>query len=327
VGAWLTTRKALLLDLDNTLYDWVAYFAPALRGMCRALSEATGLSTGLLFEEFKTVFAKHGTVEYSFALQELPSLTRLHPGASDVALFERYRGVVEVFQHRRRAYLQPYPGVLEGISLLHRGGYAVIGVTDGRRFQAENRLRQLGLDTVMDGLCCVSDHAVPDAETVAAIRQKEEGRYRSAVKRVHVLPSGLRKPSPEVLDYVLRAEGIPYEAGMYVGDSLAKDILMAQRAGIYDCWARYGARVSPLDFATLVRVTDWPPKAVNEALNPSPQRLGILPSFVADSFDDVVRLALMAPDERPPRHVPARPRQLAFAEIGPTMVKGGARAA
>ena len=325
MGAWLEQRKVLLLDLDNTLYDWVAFFAPALRGMCRILSEATGLSSESLFHEFKMVFARHGTVEYSFALQELPSVVAMHPGESSARIVERYRGAIEVFQHRRRTYLRPYPGVRSGIELLHEGGYEVFGVTDSRRFQAENRLRQLRLDRLLDGLCCVADHEVPDAETVAAIRRKDEAHYRSALRHVITLPDGLRKPAPGVLDFVLSALGAEYGACVYVGDSLAKDISMAQRAGVYDCWAEYGVRVSSLDFATLVRVTDWPKAAVRSALNPSPQRLRIFPSFIATSFDAVVSLALTPPNERPKQRWPNKgPRQLSLLEVGPELSATGA---
>ncbi len=322
MGTWVVRRKVLLLDLDNTLYDWVAFFAQALRGMCRALSDATGIPRATLFEEFKSVFARHGTVEYSFALQELPSLVARHPADTGAEIVNRYRFVIDVFQHRRRAYLRPYPGVREGIQLLQEVGYEIFGVTDSRRFQAENRLRQLRLDRLFDGLCCVPDHAVPDSETVSAIRRKPDDHYRSDLRDVIALPPGLKKPSPGVLDFVLSALKADYSTCIYVGDSLAKDVLMAQRAGVYDCWAAYGARVSALDFATLVRVTDWPRRAVAEALNPSPERLKIFPSFIAESFEAVVMLALMEPAERPPRHVGQDPpRQLSLLEVGPELVK------
>ena len=121
--------------------------------------------------------------------------------------------------------------------ILRQAGYEIFGVTDSRRFQAENRLRQLRLDRLFDGLCCVPDHAVPDEKTVAAIRRQPAEHYRSALSNVVSLPSGLRKPSPGVLDFVVSALGVDYEACIYVGDSLAKDVLMAQRAGIFDCWA------------------------------------------------------------------------------------------
>lgn len=323
MGARLSRRRILLLDLDNTLYDWVRFFAPAMRGMCRRMSEMTGIPLPTLFDEFKAVFITHGTVEYTFALQELPSLVALHPGETGAQIADRYRPAIEVFQRRRRAYLRPYPGVRQGIETLRSVGYEIYGVTDSQRFQAENRLRQLRLDRVLDGLCCRADHAIPDVDTVAALRRMPANHYSSELRAVIVLPSGLRKPTPGVLDFVVSALNADYSSCLYVGDSLVKDVLMAQLGGIYDCWAAYGSRVSPLDFATVVRVSDWSKRAVREALNPSPDRLKIFPSVIADSFESVVELALLDPADRPPRHVGRlAPRQLSLLEIGPQLTSG-----
>lgn len=318
MGAWLTRRKALLLDIDNTLYDWVAFFGPAFRGMCQTLSEMTGIPTETLWSEFKAVFARHGTVEYSFALQELPSIINLHPQATAAELVATYRPAIEVFQHRRRLYLHLYPGVREGMTLLHEAGYEIFAVTDSRRFQAEYRVRQIGLDRLLDGLCCVPDHPVPDEGTIAAIRRHQSDQYTSCIKNVIQLPAGLRKPSPSVLDFVVAALGVDFRSCLYAGDSLTKDVVMSQQAGIYDCWAEYGTKVSPLDFGTLVRITDWPTRAVKDALTPSPKRLRIQPSFSAQSFDAIVTLALMRPEERPLQQRPVKiPRQPSLLD-GPT---------
>lgn len=319
MGAWIESRKVLLLDLDNTLYDWVAFFAPAFRGMCQTLSEMSGLPTSVLYSEFRQIFARHGTVEYTFALQELPSLVAMHPHCSQAELVNTYRAAIDVFQHRRRTYLKPYPHVQQGIQILHRVGYEVYGVTDGRRFQAESRLRQLRLDHYLDGLWCVADHAVPEAKTMASIRRKTEDSYRSDLRSVFILPPGLRKPSTGVLDFVVSSLGIQYESCIFVGDSLAKDVAMAQAAGVYDCWAEYGSRVSALDFGTVVRVTNWPRRAVEDALRPSPDRLRVHPSYSASSFDQVVALALMEPTERPEQAQARRARQLSLLEVGPTI--------
>ena len=324
MGNWITHRKALLLDLDNTLYDWVSYFGPALRGMCRALSEMSGLSSNVLFDELKTVFKRHGTVEYSFAIQELPSLRAKHPEDTQADLVDRYRPVIEVFQQRRRSYLRTYPGVRNGIELLHEAGYHVFGVTDSLQFQVENRLRQLRLDRLLDGLCCVPNHQVPGPETIASIRRKSADNYGSDLRSVITLPEGLRKPAPGVLDFVVSSLKVNYDSCIYVGDSLAKDVAMAQLAGVYDCWAEYGTRVSPLDLATLVRVTDWPPRAVKAALQPSPEKLRIYPSYAAWSFDKVVSLALMEPDERPKRRtMKEAPRQVSLLEVVPAFSSTG----
>ncbi len=58
-------KTLLITDLDNTLYNWVDYFAPSFRGMAKALSREMGVSLDGLFEDFKEVFSRRGSLEYS----------------------------------------------------------------------------------------------------------------------------------------------------------------------------------------------------------------------------------------------------------------------
>src|SRR5205085_4474173 len=71
--------SVLLTDLDNTLYDWTSYFVPSFRAMVVCLNRETGESIDNLMADFASVFRRHGSVEYSFAIEELQTLARLHP--------------------------------------------------------------------------------------------------------------------------------------------------------------------------------------------------------------------------------------------------------
>ena len=51
-----------------------------------------------------------------------------------------------------------------------------------------------------------------------------------------------------------------------------------------------------------MRVTNWTARAVRDAIEPSPTRMRIFPSYTASSFDDLVGLALLKPEERPHQH-------------------------
>ena len=301
MGSSIMRPKALLLDVDNTLYDWIGFFGPALRGMCSRLSELSGISVARLYSDFKSVFCEHGTVEYSFALQELRSLRELHPTIRGADLVDRYLDAIRVFQFRRRIHLRTYPGVRDGLSQLRRAGLRIYAVTDANRFQIIMRLRQLRLDKLMDGVCSVQDHQMVDEQELARIRRDPNREYGVAIGQDLILPDGLRKPNPDVLRWLLEELDVGPAEVVYVGDSLAKDIRMAQESDVYDCWAAYGIRFSSVDMHTLVRVTDWPLEAVQAALSATPQSLGIFPSFIARSFKDVVEVATTSPMHRPSR--------------------------
>jgi FMN phosphatase YigB (HAD superfamily) len=290
MGTRVTTARFCLLDVDNTLYDWLAFFGPAMRQLCSRLSELSGCTVPELYDEFRAVFSERGTVEYTFALQELPALQRKHPDLDGHAIYLRYLSAVDEFQRARRKYLRLYPGVEQGIQTLREAGVVLVAVSDAHRYQLVARLKQLRIQQYFAAVCCVPDHPIPEGTDIRVIRRFEESRYSAQVEAL-LLPSGVRKPSPRVLESVISALNIEPDDAVYVGDSLAKDIAMAKAAGIYDCWAAYGAKFSYVDMETLLRVTHWSTASV-AALRKSPQDLGILPSAAAKSFAEVVAVVL-----------------------------------
>ncbi len=317
MGTRMIQTRALLFDMDNTLYDWLSYFGPSFRGMCAELSKLTGSSYNRLYDEFKVVFTRHRTVEYSWAIQELPSVQGSHPALAGSELVRLHFDAVQVFQQRRRTFLRLYPEVREGLEILRNLGVQLYAVTDARRFHAVQRLRQLKLIDLLDGICCIADHADPGSEELSSIRRFDGDVYSAKVRYEFILPVGLRKPSPEVLNSLLSEIGVATEDAIYVGDSLVKDIQMAQQAGVYDCWAQYGTSFSPIDMHTLIRVTDWPAALVSEILSATPESLGIRPSVTATSFRDVVEVVTMPASRRPTRERPfIQGQQLPLFEIG-----------
>jgi phosphoglycolate phosphatase len=133
-------QSVLLADIDNTLYDWPSFFAPSLRAMIHVLSRELRVKENQLYEEFKTVFKRHGSLEYAFVVQELDCVRSLE--------LERVRKLVGVargaFNRVRRKHLAPYPGVRETLEWLHRQDVLVVGITNSPLYRAQHRLFDLG---------------------------------------------------------------------------------------------------------------------------------------------------------------------------------------
>jgi phosphoglycolate phosphatase len=115
--------------------------------------------------------------------------------------------------------------------------------------------------------------------------------------KVRELSKHQLKPDPTVLAEICNTEVVaPYEAA-YVGDSIARDILMAQKAGVFSIWAKYGAILHTDNYEKLVRITHWTQEDVEKERWLRKEAKNIQPDFVAeDSFVEI--LPAIFPNER-----------------------------
>jgi phosphoglycolate phosphatase len=274
----------LITDMDNTLFDWLGMWEAAFGAMLERLTADSGVPRETLEREFFALHQRHGTTEYAFAIQELPSLRARHPPAE---LPARYGAAIEAYRTMRRRTLALYPGVLDTLQTIRATGALVIAYTESRAYYADYRVRTLGLDGALDYLYSLPDHALPAGTTPSQIRRypPEHFRLRSTVHR-HTR-EGAWKPDASVLLEILRDVGADPRRAVYVGDSLVKDVAMAQAASVVDVFARYGDVRSRPGYALLRRVTHWSPAmlARSEAL----READVHPTHVlADGFAELL---------------------------------------
>jgi phosphoglycolate phosphatase len=244
--------------MDNTLFDWLGMWQAAFGAMLEHLMADSGVPRATLEAEFFAIHQRHGTTEYAFAIQELPSLRARHaPDAEDLP--GRYAAAIDAYRVMRRRTLALYPGVRETLRAVRAAGALVIAYTESRAYYADYRVRTLELDGALDYLYSLPDHALPEGVTASQIRRypPEHYRLRSTVAR-HTR-EGTWKPDASVLRDILSDVGAEPAAAVYVGDSLIKDVTMAQAAGVLDVFARYGDVRSRPGYDLLRRVTHWSP--------------------------------------------------------------------
>ncbi len=242
--------------MDNTLFDWLAMWQAAFGAMLDRLVADSGVPRETLEREIYALHQAHGTTEYAFAIQSLPSLQARHPGED---LTARYAGAIEAYREARRATLRLYPGVLDTLRVLRAAGTQVIAYTESLAYYAAYRVRALGLDGVLDALYSPPDHALPDGVSPDTIRRYPPEYYRLQGTTHRHTRAGAWKPDAAVLRGILDAIGAAPDEAVYVGDSLVKDVAMAQAAGVADVFARYGDVRGRPGYDLLRRVTHWPP--------------------------------------------------------------------
>ena len=284
--------RLVVTDMDNTLYSWVDFIVPAVEAMVDAVVQATSVPRIRVVQSLKAVYTKHESNEYPFALQESSLFQDFNEfGSFDKLVIEPAR---MAFAEARRKYLRPYKGVVETLVKLKELKIPVVALTDAPRNPAEQRVKRMGLDTHLTSLYTMPGFqfpAGPDGEALVApdILQKEvKGEYRAACPVIE-LPRDQEKPSPKGLEKVMLTYGVEPKETLVIGDSLRKDVGLAQALGCHDCWAEYGTYISleyreRLDIISSNAITRRHASSVFEATQVQP----VKPSRTLSNFAQVL---------------------------------------
>jgi FMN phosphatase YigB (HAD superfamily) len=234
--------RAVVTDLDNTLYSWVDYIVPSLEAMVASLVSTTGLPRIRIVQSLKAVYTKYGSNEYPFAIQESDLFA---PYKQD---FDSFNELViwpaaRAFKAARERYLRPYPGVPEALDAIRARGLALVALSDAPRNAAELRMKWLKLDGHFDALYTLPGYPLPEHVDSRIRRREAEGHYRSKTPVVE-LPREAEKPSTAGLGRILQDFDLAGEEVLYVGDNLRKDMTVAEACGALAVWAEYGTYVS-----------------------------------------------------------------------------------
>lgn len=230
------TVSALITDLDNTLFDWLASWHHAFSRLLDDLVRVSGIPAEALLPEIKALHQEHGTSEYAFLVHQLPCL-RLRARGAEPDLAGEYRSVIEAYGRARQERLALFPGVMDTLLTLKRCGVLLVVYTESLARYSVDRLRFLGLDGVVDMLYAPPDHGSPAGRTAPCEPVANGGLERTSHR---VTPRGKTKPNPALLLSILDELGVDKDRAVYVGDSLSRDIGMAQAAGVTDVHASYG---------------------------------------------------------------------------------------
>ncbi|RXG86546.1 HAD family hydrolase [Bradyrhizobium zhanjiangense] len=247
-----TIVDTLIVDLDNTLFDWLSWWHAPFSITYDEISTILGGERAEA--EIRRIHRRQGTSDYEYLLEEL--LGAEAPQISDI----RRRVEQRTSSIKRR--VTPYRGVTQALAAVKSIGARIVVCTESMEQHAVNRLCELGLLNFIDELFCREGHSVP------AYRDSN-ANYREflpAQVRMHHLRPGLSKPDPRILYDLVSVVGSDKQRTAYVGDSLTRDVLMARNAGILALHARYGETRDRIEFELLARVSHWTSEDVSREL-------------------------------------------------------------
>lgn len=281
--------KLIITDLDNTLYNWVDYYIPSFLAMVDEISKISKIDQEVLKRSFKILHEQFKTTEYTFAIQQLPEIRAIDPEFTTAQILEKYSPALKAFRLKRKESLRLYPGVYDTLVEFKQQKKMLAAVTDSLRFHAEARLKQLSVDGLFDAFVSPPDHGFPSGTAPGDVRfYEDETKYRVSIPVRIQLGSDVRKPDASVLMPLLeRLSVCPHEA-IYIGDSLTRDILMAQRCVVYDVLAEYGSVYMQQNYEELLKITYWTQREIDE--DARLRTCVSQPSFKVSSFSQIERV-------------------------------------
>lgn len=295
----LPSPTLLVSDIDNTLFDWVKYYVHAFSALLRQVEKSIGVPYAQLAEEAKQVFIDHGSIEYPFVVQELPSVIAFCAEDIDHMLAKIVAPARDAFNAEAARHLKPYddvPATLATLRERHQG-VPVVALTDAPRYVAMWKLNKLGLLPHFDAVYGLADPRLPtsegrvkvDPEILLKHLKKDNWGYSG---KIRILPDDYEKPGTKglktvLMDYELDEPPAERHRVVWIGDNERKDVGLGKRLGVRTIWASYGRPAPDL----LTRLIEFsPPQNVHKnASLPSNSPDNPKPDVVLQSFAEILK--------------------------------------
>jgi putative hydrolase of the HAD superfamily len=210
--ALMASLKAILFDLDDTLYSTSEFASLARLNALRAMIRM-GLKVPLdvlsrelseVVREFGSNFGQH----YGTLLKRLPS-----ESYKDINPVLLVASAVAAYHDTKRDHLAPHQDAMRLLKALTKTRLIRGVVSDGLQVKQAEKLLRLGIYPLL------SPGAVFISEQM-----------------------GISKPNPKIFSKACRKLGVPAGQALYVGNSMSQDIAPAAAAGLHTVFTRRGGR-------------------------------------------------------------------------------------
>src|SRR6516162_6331474 len=209
----------LILDLDNTIFDWFAMWYASFKPIYDEILAASGRPQDEVEADIRRVHQTRRTSEYTFLIEELDVLREIR-AREDIRT--RFHNALETSRHGRDQSLQLYPTVFSSLWRIKNAGTKIIGYTESMRFYSSYRLKRFGLDGVIEILFSPKDHDMPAGVPLDRLRRFPDDFYELQVTKVMHTPPGELKPNPKVLREMIEMVGSSQTAAPMLGIASSK---------------------------------------------------------------------------------------------------------
>lgn len=243
-----------MLDVDNTLFDWINYYVHSMESLFKTVQEITGIDISILKQEAQVVFSENESTEYPFVIQELPSVVKFFNYDIEKMLKTAVGPARDAFLETSKKFLVLYPQVKETLQEIkvQYPDVPIAALTDAPRYIAMWKLNKLGILNFFDAVYGLGDPRIPICDKTHQIKvsqdiltkhlRRSQFGFRGTVR---VLPAEYEKPGTRgfktiLMDYDLDENLQDRKSVVFVGDNVKKDSMLGQKLGVLTAWAKYG---------------------------------------------------------------------------------------
>lgn len=289
-----------VMDIDNTLFDWVRYYVTAFSALLEHISASINVPFATLADEAKQVFIEHGSIEYPFLAQELPSVVDHFGEDIDAMLANLVRPARDEFLRAAEGTLIPYQGVVETLDEIRkrRPDIPLVALTDAPRYVAMWKLNKLGLLNHFHAVYGLADPRLPTCTRLGRVKVDPEILLKHLRQsnfgftgKIRILPDEYEKPGTRglktvMMDYEMDENPELRRQVLWAGDNQRKDIGLGKRLGVCTAWASYG-RPDP-EFLQRLAVFSPPLNIHKNAALPSDEAKLNQPDLELKTFADIL---------------------------------------
>lgn len=293
--------RLLVLDIDNTVFDWVAYYVHAIESLLDKVVELVPVPREQLIQEAKKVFEHHDSIEYPFLVQELPSVRKHYGSNVDRMLDEAVKPSRDVFLQQAALYFRPYGDVMAALKEIRQRfpELPIVALTDAPRYVAMWKLNKLGILHEFSAVYGLPDPVLPTAPEIGRVLVEPKILLKHVTKskfgfkgKIRILPEDYEKPGTRglktvLMDYGLDEDPTTRHQVLWVGDNLKKDVGLGRQLGVSTVWARYGTMIASELKERLIAFSPMDKVTKNVALDPADQNTP-KPDYVIDQFSGLL---------------------------------------
>jgi phosphoglycolate phosphatase len=211
--------RLVVFDFDDTLYDWIGHFVPALEAMVRAAAPLLGVSTTALRLEMQAVHTRYGNTEQPFALLETESTERLLGDHTREEQRQVLSPAFEAFDRVRARKLRLYDDVIPTFNRLREERVPLAGYSTAPSVNLAKRIKMLGIADFFTRI-----YASP-------FTGKPYPGKRAGLDGFEITEMPRPKPDPGAVERIARDFDVAPRDTLFVGDSIASDIAPAIVSG------------------------------------------------------------------------------------------------